>query len=49
MERVQRRDFFIAAVALLAAPSAVSSQPTRKVHRIGYLGSGSSTSGYQDA
>jgi hypothetical protein len=35
------------AVGLVAAPAVVDAQPTGKVHRIGYLGSGSSTSGFQ--
>jgi putative ABC transport system substrate-binding protein len=48
MDRVQRRDFLIAAGALLAAPAVTLAQPERKFHRIGYLGSGSSSSGFQD-
>jgi putative ABC transport system substrate-binding protein len=35
-------------VNLLAAPVAVDAQPTTKVHRIGYLGSGSSNSGFHE-
>ncbi|MET0917728.1 MAG: ABC transporter substrate-binding protein, partial [Burkholderiales bacterium] len=34
---VRRRDFLVAAGAILATQSAVDAQPTRKVHRIGYL------------
>ena len=37
------------AVGLAAAPAAVDAQSAKKVHRIGYLGSGSSTSGFQAA
>ena len=37
------------AVGLATAPAAVDAQPAGKVHRIGYLGSGSSTSGFQAA
>ena len=37
------------AVGLAAAPAAVDAQSAGMVHRIGYLGSGSSTSGFQAA
>ena len=37
MDRVQRRDFLIAAGALLAAPLAADAQQAAKVPRIGYL------------
>ena len=37
MDRVQRRDFLIAAGALLAAPLAAEAQQTAKIARIGYL------------
>src|SRR5438874_10793508 len=37
MDRVHRRDFLIAAGALLAAPLAVEAQQAAKVARIGYL------------
>ena len=37
MDRVQRRDFLIAAGALLAAPLAAEAQQAAKVARIGYL------------
>ena len=39
MDRVQRRDFLIAAGALLAAPLATEAQQAGKVPRIGYLSS----------
>jgi putative ABC transport system substrate-binding protein len=35
-------------INLLAFPAAVYAQPTTKVHRIGYLGSGSSDSGFHE-
>jgi putative ABC transport system substrate-binding protein len=38
MGRVQRRDFLVAAAALLAAAPAPEAQPTRKPYRIGFLG-----------
>ena len=38
MDHVQRRDFLIAAGAILAAPLAAEAQQTTKVARIGYLG-----------
>jgi putative ABC transport system substrate-binding protein len=37
MDQVQRRDFLIAAGALLAAPLVAEAQPAAKVTRIGYL------------
>ena len=37
MNRVQRRDFLIAAGALLAAPLAAEAQQAAKIARIGYL------------
>ena len=37
MDGVQRRDFLIAAEALLAAPLATEAQQAAKVARIGYL------------
>jgi hypothetical protein len=37
MDGVQRRDFLIAAGALLSAPFAADAQQTAKVPRIGYL------------
>ena len=37
MDRVQRRDFLIAAGAILAAPLVAEAQQTAKVTRIGYL------------
>jgi putative ABC transport system substrate-binding protein len=37
MDRIQRRDFLVAAGALLAAPLATQAQQTSKVRRIGYL------------
>jgi putative ABC transport system substrate-binding protein len=33
---------------VIAVPSAIHAQPTRKVYRIGYLGSGSPTSGFHE-
>jgi ABC-type uncharacterized transport system substrate-binding protein len=36
------------AIGLVAAPAAVDAQPTGKIHRIGYLGIGSSTSGFHE-
>ena len=36
------------AAGLTAVPAAVHAQPTGKVHRIGYLATGSSTSGFQE-
>ena len=44
MDRVQRRDFLIAAGALLAAPRAAEAQQAPKVPRIGYLGQNRATS-----
>ena len=38
MDRVHRRDFLIAAGALLAAPLAAKAQQAAKVARIGWLG-----------
>ena len=38
MDRVQRRDFLIAAGALLAAPLAAEAQQSGKIPRIGYVG-----------
>ena len=40
---MKRRRFILAALGGLAAPLAADAQPTGKVHRIGYLASGSST------
>src|SRR6476659_8388937 len=37
MDRIPRRDFLVAAGALLAAPLAAEAQQTSKVRRIGYL------------
>jgi putative ABC transport system substrate-binding protein len=37
MDRVQRRDFLVAAGALLAAPLAAEAQQAARVYRIGYL------------
>jgi ABC-type uncharacterized transport system substrate-binding protein len=45
MHSVQRRDFLIAAGALLAAPLAAEAQPTAKVYRIGYLSPGAASQG----
>ena len=39
MSRIQRRDFLVAAGALLAAPLAAQAQPASRTYRIGYLGS----------
>jgi putative ABC transport system substrate-binding protein len=45
---MDRRSFVAAGVALLATPIAAEVRPAGKVHRIGYLGSGSSTSGFHE-
>jgi len=41
MHRIQRRDFLIAAGALLATPLAVEAQQTKSIPRLGFLGSSS--------
>ena len=46
---MDRRAFVAAGVVLLAAPIATEAQPAAKVFRIGYLGSGSSASGFHEA
>ena len=43
MTRVERRGFIVGTLSLLAAPLAAEAQPAGKVHRIGFLGSGSAT------
>ena len=43
MTRVERRGFIVGTLGLLAAPIAAETQPAGKVHRIGFLGSGSAT------
>ena len=45
---MNRRGFIASGIALLAAPSAAKAQPVGKVYRMGYLGSGSSTSGFHE-
>ena len=49
MARVQRRDFLIAAGALLAVPTVTVAQPVRKIPRIGYLSTGSRGSRFHEA
>ena len=39
MSRIPRRDFLVAAGALLATPLAAQAQPAARIYRIGYLGS----------
>jgi putative ABC transport system substrate-binding protein len=43
MTRVERRGFIVGTLSLLAAPIAAETQPAGKVHRVGFLGSGSAT------
>jgi putative ABC transport system substrate-binding protein len=49
MARVQRRDFLIAAGALLVVPTVTVAQPARKIPRIGYLSSSSRSSRFHEA
>jgi len=44
MDRVQRRDFLIAAGAILAAPLAADAQQTVRIARVGYLATNPATS-----
>ena len=46
MERVQRRDFLIAAGVLLSAPLHTDAQPTARIARIGYLGTSGGASAH---
>ena len=46
MDRLQRRDFLIAAGALLAAPLAAEAQQAAKVARIGFLGNSTTALGH---
>ena len=46
---MDRRALIAAGVVLLAVPIATEAQPAAKVYRIGYLGTGSSTSGFHEA
>jgi len=46
MDRLQRRDFLIAAGALLAAPLAAEAQQAAKIARIGFLGNSTTALGH---